>query len=347
MKKLFLVGLLSTCLFSCSLLQRRGGGPEEAEEAHPTAAQGESGEEPAGALFTPDGQEVAAQGQKKGDAADGEVSRLNTKVAALETKIDVLSANLERLQAQKSQPVIEATPQATLAAPVSESTTDADEVTAPKQVSAAPARPSRLPTIAKATSGEESASASPSSKATGAEKEFRAGMQLFQNGQNLEAASRFALMAKKFPHHMLAAHALYWAGESAARVQQWQIASENWAELEKRYPRSAYMPEALAGLGKAYEALGDATRANLYRAMLARSFPKSPVAMKEGTSSAPLAAAGATDTAPPQRRIISRSSAPQATAVPAGEEEPAPVFEEEGGTPASSGTGGEPPTETQ
>jgi TolA-binding protein len=111
------------------------------------------------------------------------------------------------------------------------------------------------------------------------EKEFRGAMELFQSGRHHEAASRFALIAKKNPQHLLASHALYWAGEAGARAQQWSTATENWEELEAKYPRSAYMPEALAGLSRAYEQQGNTGKARAYRETLVRAFPKSPVAM--------------------------------------------------------------------
>jgi TolA-binding protein len=315
MKKLFLLCALSSCLFSCSLLQRRGGGPEEETEA--ASAPAGSEDDSAGPLFTPGGQEVAPS--TGGVAAnESEVSRLNTKVAALETKLDVLSANLERVQAQKAQPVIEAEPakpQAHLAAPVTENAEVQDE--APARVSAAPTKPSHYPITPKSF---ESEGAVKSGSTTAAEKEFKAAMALFQNGQNLDASSRFALVAKKFPHHMLASHALYWAGEAAARAQQWSLSIDDWSELETRYPRSAYMPEAMAGLARAYDASGDATKGKYYRSVLMRAFPKSPVAMKSESTEAPVA-----------RDVSRRESAPIAAAPSSVTDDPAPSFEEESG----------------
>jgi TolA-binding protein len=318
MKKLLLVGVLSSCLFSCSLLERRGGGAPEEENAGSKSEAIENNEDAtSGPLFTPGGQEVAAAKDAAG-ANENEVSRLNTKVAALETKLDVMAANMERIQAQKSQPVIQAEParpQAHLAAPVNDGSEISDE--APMQVSAAPSKPTRFPIITKTIS--EGPEKSPSTSA--AEKEFKAAMTLFQNGQNLDAASRFALMAKKFPHHMLASHSLYWAGEAAARAQQWPLAMENWLELEKRYPRSAYMPEALSGLARAYDATGDATKAKYYRTVLVRAFPKSPVAMK--SESAPVESVA--------HDVSRRERAPLAAAAISNNDDPAPSFEEEGG----------------
>ncbi len=299
MKKVLLICGLSACLFSCSLLQRHDGG-EENEEAG--VRDLEPGQE--APLFDANGKEIGG--------GEGEVARLNTKIAALETKLDVLTASMERMQTQKAQPVIEADtrPQPTLAAPVDEAE-EIEETAHPAQISAAPAKPASPAYV-----GTDSPA-----PANGAEKEFRASMQLFQNGQNLESASRFALVAKKYPNHLLAGHALYWAGEASARGQQWDLAVENWSELEKRYPRSAYLPEALAGLAKAYETQGDATKGKQYRNLLLRSFPKSPIALRAEPAAAATAAATG----------IHRSSENDAAG-----EEPVPVFEDDNGAETNS-----------
>ncbi len=263
--------LLALVLFSsCSLLERD---VQELEAA-------ETGENPP---FDPREsnasmeQAYAAEGKSVSTPAasvESEVSRLNTKIAALETKVDVLTANLEKVQLQKSQPVIEANPEPNMAVPVEEGLTQEAA-----QISAAPVRPTTLPTTVK--HGEKPQS--------GSEKEFRSAMELFQNGKNLEAASSFALFAQKYPQHLLASHALYWAGEASARSQQWDLAQQNWESLEKLYPRSAYLPEALAGLSRAYEKQGSATKAKAYRETLARAFPKSPVALSLQMGSTPAA----------------------------------------------------------
>lgn len=275
MKKAILFGALATLLLgSCSLLQRHDDGEEQA------VAENES-----------------IEGEEGSGSMESEVSRLNTKIAALETKLDVLTSNMERMEMHRAQPVIEAqpAPQPTMAAPVEE----------PSQISAAPSPPSQsLPTSVK----EVGAAAVVAD--AGAEKEFRAAMVLFQNGKNMEAASRFALVAKKFPQHLLASHSLYWAGEASARGQQWSLATENWEELEKRYPRSAYVPEALAGLARAYETQGEAGKAKTYRDTLLRSFPKSPVVLSLNSSSGAGTRGQAVSAASSQRAAEGEPGAP-------------------------------------
>lgn len=306
MKNFALILGLSASLFSCSLLQRH-----DAEEEVGEVGEVRDLEPQDGPLFDANGNELGSEVQAKSAASgrvDSEVAKLNTKIAALETKVDVLTASLERVQAERSQPVIhaETRPQPTMAAPV-EMPSEIEEPAA-THVSAAPARPTALPVTIKSMD-------KPSASASGAEKEFRAAMQMFQNGQNLEAASRFALVAKKYPNHLLASHALYWSGEANSRGQQMGLAGDAWAELEKRYPRSAYLPEALAGLAKAHDAQGDSAKAAHYRALLLRSFPKSPVALRMESTGAPVA------------RMVQPERAARPAAAPG--EEDAPLFEGE------------------
>jgi outer membrane protein assembly factor BamD (BamD/ComL family) len=85
---------------------------------------------------------------------------------------------------------------------------------------------------------------------------------------------------------------------------------ENWEELEKLYPRSAYMPEALAGLARANETQGNPAKAKSYRDALLRGFPKSPTALSLQVSR------------PATTSAAARSHSPSAA------EEEIPAFEE-------------------
>jgi TolA-binding protein len=258
-----LVFLSILTLPSCSLFQRDLEELEAAESNEPPFDPSDSKESLEGQLNpdVSDSTNVASTG------VDTEISRLNTKISALETKIDVLSASLEKVQLQKSQPVIEANPEPNLAAPVEVSFENEQNAT----VRSAPARPAH-PTM-------ELPDATKTINIGAAEKEFRMAMDMFQSGKNVEASTKFSLIARKYPRHLLAGHSLYWAGEAAARAKQWSVALENWEMLEKSYPRSAYIPDTLAGLAKAYENQGDSTKARTYRETLIRAFPNSPVVL--------------------------------------------------------------------
>lgn len=259
MKKTLPSWLLAAALLnSCSLLQRE---PEDAPipkvngmEA-PFAAEVNAGQA--------DGVHGATSVADLSPSYEAEISRMSTKIAALETKVDVLSANLERAQMKNSQPVIESSH----GAPALSAAVEDEPVAAAS--AAASAHVGSLPNLVKGAEAPSSA----------VEKDFRGAMDLFQAGQNLEASSQFALLAKKYPRHLLASHSLYWAGEASARGAQWELAVQNWQELVKSYPRSAYMPEALAGLARAYEKQGNIARAKSYKDTLLRSYPKAPVSL--------------------------------------------------------------------
>lgn len=217
---------------------------------------------------SPDVEPAADAEETDGNEVELEVAKLNTKIAALETKLDVLTTNMERMSAQRSQPIIEAdtyqqAPQQNMAAPVdiAEDNNTPHSAIEPEPVETTPV------------------------SSSGAEKEFRSAMSLFQNSKYLEASSHFAMIAQTYPSHLLASHSLYWAGEASARAKQWSLAMENWEALERRYPRSAYLAEALSGLSKAYEQQGNMAKAKEYKNTLLRAFPKSPIAVNLPISS--------------------------------------------------------------
>jgi TolA-binding protein len=213
-------------------------------------------------------------------AYENEISRLNTKIEALETKMEVLTNSLEKQQMRASQPRIQAetmpVTQVSEAADLSHVESREEPVivreVAPSTASAV-SKPRSMPSAKKSDTALNSAT----------EKEFRAAMELFQTGRNLEAAAAFNNVARKYPAHALASHALYWSGESFARNQQWSSAADAWQSVEKNYPHSAYLPEALAGLARAYDAQGNSMQGQAYRTMIMKSFPNAPVALNLAT----------------------------------------------------------------
>lgn len=265
--------LAAAFLSSCSLMQRSPSESADSEHADAPPFAGQKKSEDASDLAP---------------SYEAEISRMSTKLAALETKVDVLSANLEKAQLRGAQPVIEgalragamAAPVEDMGEPIFDKATAAAAEPVTDEPTASPIHQTALPGSVKGADAPAGA----------VEKEFRSAMDLFQSGQNLEASSRFALFTKKYPRHLLASHALYWAGEASARGQQWALAIQNWEELQRNYPRSAYTPESLAGLARANEKQGDIAKAQAYKAKLLSTFPKSPVALS--LNSAPVEARG-------------------------------------------------------
>ncbi|NUM87778.1 MAG: hypothetical protein HUU37_01105 [Bdellovibrionales bacterium] len=251
---------LVTTLHGCSLFQRSFG---EEEAPPPATASGPAGEE---AMATPAGTDMEA-----------EVAKLNAKLEALETKLEVMQHSVERNTIRAAQPEIKAEP---LENPTLASSVGGDEEGV-KHTASAVESPRRV---------------SPGGRR--AEADFQAAMTSFQKGAYSESAAKFAAVARENHGHLLAAHALYWAGEASARARQWSTAADYWQELERTYPTSTYMPEALAGLSRAHEQQGNIQKANSYRTTLLRAFPNAPVALnavaesratkKEATVEAPV-----------------------------------------------------------
>ncbi len=255
MKKYFIASLLVTLLCSCSLFQRHGDEPDGNMATEEASAPEEKVAEQK-AVNTPVN-------------AETEVARLTSRVEALETRIDILAGTLEKSQMRASQPVISAEPEASN---VENDGGMKTKYTAPKKDSSTPTNMKK--TLVSSKEQQE------------VEHNFQEGMQLFQAGKNAEASSKFATLAKQHEGAMLASHALYWAGEASARSQKWSNAVTYWEDIEKNHPRSAYLPEALAGLSKAYDAQGNMQKASYYKTALVKSFPQAPATLNFTTHTA-------------------------------------------------------------
>lgn len=245
MQKKFLLLVLAGSLSACSLIERRGDGDVPSNAA----------------------EAAADDSRHNGDYLEKEVSRLSAKVEALETKMEVVTNNLEKQQIRSAQPVINAEPATPSAPPTASEAVESTTVPSSVPLHETPV----------ATNSSESLSST--------ETNFRNAMVLFQSGKNLEAGAAFVNLAHQNSRHHLAPHALYWAGEANARAEQWKLANAAWEELRSKYPHSAYLPDALAGLVRSYGALGETNQAGAVRASLLRSFPQAPAALNLQTTS--------------------------------------------------------------
>ncbi len=235
-------------LNGCSLFKRSFGEPEGEEVAPPPTAAGVAGEE--------------AMALTSGNNLEVEVAKLNAKIEALETKIEVIQHSVEKSAIKAAQPEIKAEPLREEPAPSLASTVNEDDGV-------------------KSNAGAVESPKLRQQHGHGrkAEMEFQSAMETFQKGSWTEAAAKFSRVARENQGHLLAAHSLYWAGEASARAKQWSTAAEKWQELEQTYPTSTYMPEALAGLSRAFDQQGNTQKANAYRTTLMRAFPSAPVAL--------------------------------------------------------------------
>jgi len=249
MKNFIAAAFLISMLCSCSILQRHNDESATSSEENNT-----SGEAP---------------------SLEAEVAKLHARIEALETRIDVLTNSMEKNQLKTSQPIISAI---STEPPRRSPPSLAQEVIAPEEQEIA-AAPQESITVKYTPPPTEQAPQK-------AEIDFQEAMTLFQQGKNAEASGKFIALAKQYPSHILASHSLYWAGEAAARSQYWSTAIEQWENLEKNYSRSAYLPESLAGLSRAYDAKGEPEKAKTYRVTLLQAFPQAPATLNFTTHSA-------------------------------------------------------------
>lgn len=201
--------------------------------------------------------------------AEQELAQVNSKVEALETKIEVLREELRQMQVRGSQPQI----QASRPMEIEESNDPPADVE------------TSLPTSAlDRTNISSAATVKPNvirnnQNSTEVEQKFESAMQQLQKGEHRESANSFFALAKEHPEHILASHALFWAGEAGARSQNWKISILHWTKIEREYPKSNYIPEVLAGLSRAYDATGNKSLARKYKETLVQAFPDAPATL--------------------------------------------------------------------
>lgn len=287
MKKITISSLILITFSSCSLIERQSEDPQQ----------------PIGANMSNSEESSQVAGRDANEYLERELSRVSAKLEALETKVDVLATNMEKQNLKAAQPVIEAEPQthaSTPSMPTHGSEFSGTPVTIHSPTQLAPSK-------SKAMASKDS------SKLQGPELDFKHAMELFQNGKNLEAGVSFVNFARENPQHHLASHALYWAGEASARAEQWKMAISDWEELKSKYPKSAYTPEAMAGLTRAYAATGETGKADAARLTLLQTFPQAPASLSlqstSPTITKPSSLAHVTDEVPAEATAPQRESA--------------------------------------
>lgn len=181
-----------------------------------------------------------------------EVSRLNEKLSAMEVKLNALQAEIEARRAAIPERI------------------SYDETT-----SSASAPDPTLPNKVKNNNVEPKVHV---------ETEFKTALKRYQEGKYLDASMQFYEVSKNYSGHLLASHALFWAGDAHARSGQWTMATKRWEELTTRYPKSIFIPDAFAGLAQAFSKQNNAERAGYYRNILYKNYPDAPATLNLLTS---------------------------------------------------------------
>ena len=217
-----------------------------------------------------------------------EIRKLNVKVKSLEAKIAVLQEKTSMDRIASEQPMIEAESSFALGqeAPI-RSYQSAPDRSAPKRNDRAetPALKTLSFEAPPAAEGYNAELALPprasypmeENQESFSENEFQEAMRFYERGGYVEAKDRFFRFYKKYPKHVLASHALYWAGKASEQTKAWRDAIRYWTLLETDYSfRSIYMPEVWEGLSRAFMILGNEKKARKYKELLQGIFPQSP-----------------------------------------------------------------------
>lgn len=92
------------------------------------------------------------------------------------------------------------------------------------------------------------------------------------------ALEAFEAFVDAFPSSRLADNAMYWAGECQLELEQWSAAKVTFARLLRSHPRSAKVPYAKVGLGRARIALGDRAEGRALLEEVIERYPTSEAA---------------------------------------------------------------------
>ena len=205
-----------------------------------------------------------------------EIGRLSAKVKSLEAKVAVLQEKLSTDRIAHEQPVIEAE-ERTFITEARDTVNSYHSAPQRKQSKAlVPVRTDGYNEAVLAHYEKEGQALEEDVKDSSVENEFQQAMILYERGSYVEAKSRFFRFYKKYPKHVLASHALYWAGKASEQKKAWREAIRYWMLLESRYSfRSIYMPEVWEGLSRAFSILGELKKAKKYKELLRGIFPQS------------------------------------------------------------------------
>lgn len=92
------------------------------------------------------------------------------------------------------------------------------------------------------------------------------------------ALERFEVFVDSYPRSRLADNAMYWAGECELELSQWSAAAVTFGRLLRSHPRSAKVPYAKVGLGRARMMLGDRAKGEALLREVIERYPTSEAA---------------------------------------------------------------------
>ncbi len=111
---------------------------------------------------------------------------------------------------------------------------------------------------------------------------FDLGFGHIQRKDYAAAEQSFRDFVQRFPNDRLASDATYWLGESLFQRQRYQDAAEVYLVVTTKYESAAKAPDSLLRLGQSLAAIGQQEMACASFAQVARKYPRSSAAVKQG-----------------------------------------------------------------
>jgi len=173
--------------------------------------------------------------------AQNRIEELDAKLSALSDKVETTRVLLDNVAGNKPIKT------ETVGAARADATNDEDEdEKAPESPKAS----------AKAAHGEK-----PSFRMDTATNEFAKALALFKAGKYSDAELGFNHITEKFPEHVVAGSAQYYAGESYYLMGEYKLALNEFTKVVSTFASSPRVSTAMVRMSHCYEAIGNQTEA--------------------------------------------------------------------------------------
>ncbi|MBN2722554.1 MAG: tol-pal system protein YbgF [Deltaproteobacteria bacterium] len=109
---------------------------------------------------------------------------------------------------------------------------------------------------------------------------YRQGMKWYKSGRYDLALIDFSKLERKFPDSPYVDNALFWQGECYFRKGKFQIAINFYSKVVKRYKRGNKVPDAIFKMGISYYSMGNKGKGRKLVSKLIEMYPNSEVAKR-------------------------------------------------------------------
>ena len=193
------------------------------------------------------------------DLQTHEVDRLRKRLQALVRDLDRRLTDLEKRKTMAAPPAAHAAPSVTRQqAPSAGSSTGQVSTERGSPIIAAKPTPT--------TSGSQE------------QKDYDTAFILLKQGYYERAADAFRGFIVKHPRSRLAGNAQYWVGEAHYVVRNFKLALEEFSKVERQYPNSTKVPDALLKIGYCYYELKVWEKARMALTNVVNRYPNTAVA---------------------------------------------------------------------